>query len=211
MVEKVILAFVSALLAIMGSFLLEYYKSSKDQKKRSADQWKVDLEAAEKSESIFNLPDNNRNRLIKDRFAKFLLRNDNATFKDLKLLLTAKNLDYGSDKYFKSKKFFNIIEDGLSGDYVLLTYDTSKYKIRAYITGYFVLAMMASIPYIFSVQLNPVIRAHMDSGSYTLLILIVLSAFTCLAFALYCLFKVRQEYSASQFVQNFYQNGVHHR
>lgn len=82
MVEKVILAFVSALLAIMGSFLLEYYKSSKDQKKRSADQWKVDLEAAEKSDSIFNLPDNNRNRLIKDRFAKFLLRNDNATFKD---------------------------------------------------------------------------------------------------------------------------------
>lgn len=209
MVEKVILAFVSALLAIMGSFLLEYYKSSKDQKKRSADQWRIDLEAAEKSDQIFKLPDNSLNRLIKDRFSKFLLRNDNATFKDLKLLFTAVNLDYWSDKYFKSKKFFNIVEDGLTGDYVLLTYDTSKYKIRAYITGYFVLAMMASTPYIFSAQLNPIIETQINSGSYALLILISLSALTCLVFALLCLFRVGKEYSASQFVQNFYQYGVH--
>ncbi len=209
MVEKVILAFVSALLAIMGSFLLEYYKSSKDHKKRSADQWKVDLEAAERLDGIRILPDSNSNRLIKDRFSKFLLRNDKATFKDLTLLYTANNLDFWSEKYFKSKKYFNIIKDSLSGDYVLLTYDTSKYKIRAFIAGYFISAMLGFTPYIFSAQLVPVIKSHLNSGSYILLVSIIVLAFVCLAIAFTCLLRVGKEYSASQFVQNFYQNGVH--
>ncbi|WP_216070990.1 hypothetical protein, partial [Acinetobacter oleivorans] len=166
-------------------------------------------DVSEKIDYIFSLQDKKLNKLQKDRFAKLILKNHEATYKDLKLLIPISNCDYWSKKYFESKKYINLIKDEKSGDFIMITYDTPKSKIALLGSGYFVFAVLGLSPYIFSAQLFPFIKAQNEAFSTLLLIVIVLLAVLSICIALLCMTRAGREYSASQFVLNFYKYGVH--
>lgn len=209
MLEKFLFAVLGAALTFLSSLVLEWVKAKLGRRKSIIEQWKMDYEIAERLDSILALPDNDVNKIKKARFSKVFLKNEKANFQDLKLLLLTNNPDYWSTDFFDSKDYLNFIKKEESGDYTLITYDRPKYKVKLLISGYFISAILGLLPYIYSAKLMPLLKEEIASGSYLLLTIISLYMFCFLSNAYFFMRKASKEYSAKQFVLNFYKEGIH--
>ncbi|MBJ9739686.1 hypothetical protein I5523_08520 [Acinetobacter oleivorans] len=209
MLEKLLFAILGAALTFLSSLVLEWIKAKLGRRKSIIDQWKMDYENAERLDGILALPNNDINKIKRDRFSKVFFKNEKANFQDLKLLLISNNPDYWSNDFFESKGYLNFIKNEENGDYTLITYDRPKYKVKLLISGYFISAILGLLPYIYSAKLMPIIKEEIASGSYLLLIIISLYMFGFLSNAYFSMRSASKEYSAKQFVLNFYKEGVH--
>ncbi|MRT37142.1 hypothetical protein GJV03_08225 [Acinetobacter sp. RIT698] len=203
MLEKL----VGTILTIIAGFLIEWWRSSRDNSKRSTEQRKTDFDISEKLNDVLAASDDDVNRPKKNRYSKLILRNDNADIIDLKFLIKSVNLDYWAPKYFKSKKFITLIRNSETNEIILLSYDSSKTKIRWLFVGYLVFAMIGFSPYIFSVEFERYINKSLENQSY-IFVLMIIGAFASLILAYSCMRQAGQEYSAKTFVRSFNERGL---
>lgn len=212
--EKELISFaISLVTALCGGLItmaVEIWKSNREVK-TTFDQRKIDFEAAKKIHEICALPDTDKNKLTKRRFAKFILNNDHAGFQDLLLLMRSNDIDYWSVEYFKNKKLLNVIyNNNTKSEIVLLTYDFSNTKIILLAIGYFIFAMLAAIPYIFSGWFIGLVENAKQDHSYFLVSFIITICILSFLIAIWCLRKVMKERTAKDFVIRFYERGIYH-
>lgn len=203
------ISFVTTLGGVLVTGAVEIWKSNREVK-TTFDQRKIDFEAAKKIHEICALPDTDKNKLTKQRFAKFILHNDHAGFRDLLLLMRSNDIDYWRVGYFKNKKLLNVIYNNTKSEIILLTYDFSNFKIVLLVMGYFIFAMLATIPYIFSGWFIGLVENAKQDHSYFLVSFIITICILSFLIAIWCLRKVMKERTAKDFVIRFYERGIYH-